>query len=160
MQPSFFDLDNRHEKLNERDPLVMLNKLIDWESFRPTLEEVRERRRKSNVGRKPIDAIIMFKALVLQHLHNISDDELEFQIRDRYSFCRFLGLWPEDRRKSNSRDGLNQNATVSAVLCSRVVDVNKAISCFNRVHSDRGLNQRAYIAASLCSNGIVYIATE
>ena len=97
MQPSFFDLDNRHEKLNERDPLVMLNKLIDWESFRPTLEEVRERRRQSNVGRKPIDAIIMFKALVLQHLYNISDDELEFQIRDRYSFCRFLGLWPEDR---------------------------------------------------------------
>ena len=49
----FFDLDNRHEKLNERDPLVMLNKLIDWESFGPALEEIREKRRESNVGRKP-----------------------------------------------------------------------------------------------------------
>ena len=41
--------------------------------------------------------VLMFKALVLQHLYNLSDEELEFQIRDRYSFCRFLGLMPEDR---------------------------------------------------------------
>ena len=35
----------------------------------------------------------MFKALVLQHLYNVSDD----QIRDRYSFCRFLGITTSDR---------------------------------------------------------------
>jgi IS5 family transposase len=39
----------------------------------------------------------MFKVLVLQHLYNLSDDELEYQVRDRYSFCRFLGLSPEGR---------------------------------------------------------------
>ena len=39
----------------------------------------------------------MFKILILQSLYNVSDDEIEFQIRDRYSFCRFLGLLPEDR---------------------------------------------------------------
>jgi hypothetical protein len=33
MQPRFFDLDKRYGKLNERDPLVMLNKLIDWVAF-------------------------------------------------------------------------------------------------------------------------------
>jgi IS5 family transposase len=33
----------------------------------------------------------------LQHLYNLGDDELEFQIRDRYTFCRFLGLSPEGR---------------------------------------------------------------
>jgi IS5 family transposase len=38
----------------------------------------------------------MFKLLVLQHLNNISDDDTEYLIRDRYSFCRFLGLVPED----------------------------------------------------------------
>lgn len=38
----------------------------------------------------------MFKVLVIQHLYNISDDETEYMIRDRYSFCRFLGLSPED----------------------------------------------------------------
>lgn len=97
MQPGFFDLDTRHRKLNERDPLVTLNQLIDWNDFRPTLLKIREKPRKSNAGRRPIDVLIMFKALILQHLYNISDDELEYQIRDRYSFCRFLGLMPEDR---------------------------------------------------------------
>ena len=37
----------------------------------------------------------MFKVLILQHLYNISDDETEYQIRDRLSFSRFLGLKPE-----------------------------------------------------------------
>lgn len=37
----------------------------------------------------------MFKALVLQYLYNLSDEELEFQIRDRFTFMRFLGLQPE-----------------------------------------------------------------
>lgn len=97
MQPSFFDLDDRHKKLNERDPLVSLNQLIDWEDFRSTLEKVRAKPRKSGAGRKPFDVVMMFKALVLQHLYNLSDDELEYQIRDRFSFCRFLGLNPEDR---------------------------------------------------------------
>ena len=97
MQPSFFDLDDRHQKLNERDPLVSLNRLIDWEDFRATLNKVREKPRKSSAGRKPFDVVMMFKVLVLQHLYNLSDDELEYQIRDRFSFCRFLGLNPEDR---------------------------------------------------------------
>ena len=29
--PGFFDLDERYAKLNERDPLVKLNQIIDWE---------------------------------------------------------------------------------------------------------------------------------
>ncbi|WP_445083828.1 transposase [Candidatus Vondammii sp. HM_W22] len=34
----------------------------------------------------------MFKVLHLQHLFNLNDDQTEFQIRDRYGFCRFFGL--------------------------------------------------------------------
>ena len=37
----------------------------------------------------------MLKTLVLQSLYNLSDDQVEFQIRDHYSFQRFLGLTPE-----------------------------------------------------------------
>jgi len=96
-QPGFFDLDNRFQKLNELDPLVNLNKLIDWENFRDTLDEIRTKERKSNAGRKPFDVVMMFKVLVLQHLYNLSDDQIEYQIRDRYTFCRFLGLSPEGR---------------------------------------------------------------
>jgi IS5 family transposase len=38
----------------------------------------------------------MFKGFVLQHLNNISDDDTEYLIRDRYSFCRFFRLVLED----------------------------------------------------------------
>ena len=96
-QPSFFELDERFKKLDERDPLVGLNQLIDWEQFRDTLKKIRQKDRKSNAGRKPFDVVTMFKVLVLQHLYNVSDDQIEYQIRDRYSFCRFLGLTPSDR---------------------------------------------------------------
>ena len=96
-QPSFFDLDSRYKKLNERDPLIGLEELIDWENFRDTLNKIRQKDRKSNAGRKPYDVVLMFKVLVLQHLYNLSDEESEYQIRDRYSFSRFLGLSPEGR---------------------------------------------------------------
>jgi transposase, IS5 family len=47
-------------------------------------------------GRKPFDAVLMFKVLVLQTLYNLSDEQVEYQIRDRISFMRFLGLGLED----------------------------------------------------------------
>jgi IS5 family transposase len=92
----FFDLEKRHRKLDEKYPLIQLNRLIDWESFRPLLNPLRSKKKKSNAGRKPYVSKLMFKLLVLQHLNNISDDDTEYLIRDRYSFCRFLGLVPED----------------------------------------------------------------
>lgn len=79
------------------DPLVGLNSQIDWEAFRGNLNRVHEKKRKSNAGAKPIDVVLMFKLLVLQQLHNLSDDRIEYQIRDRLSFMRFLGLSLEDR---------------------------------------------------------------
>lgn len=95
-QPGLFDLSERHKKLNEKDPLTHLNALIDWESFRPVLNRLQSKKKKK-AGRPSYDLLMMFKILVLQSLYNVSDDEIEYQIRDRYSFCRFLGLMPEDK---------------------------------------------------------------
>ena len=39
----------------------------------------------------------MFKVLILQSLYNLSDGQTEFQIRDRFTFLRFLGLTPQSR---------------------------------------------------------------
>ncbi len=39
----------------------------------------------------------MFKMLILCALYSLSDDQAEYQIRDRFSFLRFLGLGLEDR---------------------------------------------------------------
>tara|TARA_B110000211_G_C13990345_1_gene513687 strand:- start:138 stop:1163 length:1026 start_codon:yes stop_codon:yes gene_type:complete len=95
LQTGFFDFEDRFKKIDEKDKLLELNVLIDWEAFRPVLKKL-EPKRKNSAGRKRKDAVMMFKGLVLQHLYNLSDEELEYQIRDRYSFCRFLGLQPEE----------------------------------------------------------------
>jgi IS5 family transposase len=96
--PGLFDFAERANKLTQMgDPLVGLNERIDWEAFRKDLSLVHEKDRKSNAGAKPIDVVLMFKVLVLQQLHNLSDDRIEYQIRDRLSFMRFLGLQLEDR---------------------------------------------------------------
>ena len=93
MQTGLFDWQTRFEQLdNGGDPLVKLNQIINWQQFRKPLEKIREKDRKSNAGRKPFDVILMFKIIILQSLYNLSDDQLEFQIRDRLSFMRFLGL--------------------------------------------------------------------
>lgn len=97
-----FDVEERHAKLSLLgDPLVALNAMIDWEVFRGDIETAREKAReharKSPAGAKPIDAVLMFKILVLQQLNNLSDDRIEYQIRDRLSFMRFLDLGLEDR---------------------------------------------------------------
>lgn len=93
MQTGLFDWQTRLEQLSEGgDPLVKLHEVIPWESFRRSLEAVRQKDRQSNAGRKPFDVVLMFKILILQSLYNPSDEQLEFQIRDRLSFMRFLGL--------------------------------------------------------------------
>ena len=76
-QPSFFELDERLKKLDEKDPLIGLNKLVDWEVFRDAWNKIRKKERKRNAGRKPFDVVVILKALVLQQLYNVSDDQIE-----------------------------------------------------------------------------------
>src|SRR5450830_1482659 len=100
-QFGFFDTNNRLEALSAKgDPLEAIDALVAWESFRETIEAVvltPAAAKKSNAGRKPIDAIVMFRMLILQSLYNLSDDQVEYQVRDRFSFTRFLKLGIEDR---------------------------------------------------------------
>ena len=79
-QIGFFDLSNRFAGLDKfGDPLVLLKKTIPWEAFRPELKahwRTPQEARKSNAGRKPWDEILMFKAMVLQQLYNLSEPAL------------------------------------------------------------------------------------
>jgi len=92
-QPGLFDFENRLYKIDKNgDPLAKIDEAVDWEIFRPTLAKARDKNRQSNVGPKGYDPILLFKILIIQSLYNLSDDATEFQILDRYSFGRFLGL--------------------------------------------------------------------
>lgn len=124
-QMGFFDLSDRYASLDaKQDPLVEIDAVVPWEEFRPALEQVwrkPEAERKSRAGRKPMDAILMFKTLVLGALYNLSDDQIEYQIRDRLSFMRFLGLGLGDRVPDAKtvwlyREGLVQAGVVEALF--------------------------------------------
>jgi len=71
-QMDFFDLWDRHASLDaKKEPLIQLDTVVRWEEFRPLLELVLRKpasERQSNVGRKPMDAVQMFKTLVLSAL--------------------------------------------------------------------------------------------
>ena len=61
-QAGFFDIDRRLESISRMgDPLERLAAEIPWELFRPLLEQVHEKERKSAAGRKPLDVVLMFK---------------------------------------------------------------------------------------------------
>ena len=97
----FFDLSDRYASLDaKKDPLHEIDAVVPWEEFRPALERVWRKPdvdRKSQVGGKPIDAVLMFKTLILSALYNLPDDQIEYQIHDRLSFMQFLGLGLGDR---------------------------------------------------------------
>jgi hypothetical protein len=100
-QMGFFDLSDRYASFDaKKDPLIEIDAVVPWESFRPALERAKRKPdadRKSRAGRKPMDAVLRFKTLVLSALYNLSDDQIEYQVSDRLSFMRFLGLGPGDR---------------------------------------------------------------
>jgi transposase, IS5 family len=92
-QAGLFDMDARLQALSAAgDPLERLAAVVDFELFRPDLEAALQRADRSRGGRPPYDAVLMFRILVLQTLYTLSDDQTEYQLRDRLSFMRFVGL--------------------------------------------------------------------
>ena len=97
-QLSFFDEAKRYEKITKLgDPLEKLDSVMDWEMFRAPLTKVCQKEDYTQGGRPPIDVIIKFKASVLRRIYNLSFDQIEYQINDRLSFMRFLGLGLNDK---------------------------------------------------------------
>jgi len=92
-QKGFFDENDRLEELSRLgDPLEKLNKYMNWESLRGILTRTLKKEVQGPGGRPHFDYVMMFKILILQKLYNMADDKTEFQIKDRLSFQRFLGL--------------------------------------------------------------------
>jgi IS5 family transposase len=92
-QPGFFDGEERLKALSAAgDPLERLARVVDFEVFRGDLEAALSRADRSKGGRPPYDPVLMFKVLVLQTLYTLSDDQTEYQLKDRLSFMRFVRL--------------------------------------------------------------------
>jgi len=103
------------------DPLERLDAVIDWEVFRPILERIDAKQRKSAAGHKPTCRVLMFKLLSLQRLHNLSVERLQFQVTDQLSFMSFFGLElsgdvPDARTVWAFREALKTHNMVDALF--------------------------------------------
>lgn len=98
-----FGLFDEHfllEKLSKLgDPLEKLNIIIDWTIFEMPIDKALENKTKdpSKGGRPPFNRTMLFKGLIIQSTYHLSDEQLEYQILDRASFKRFLGLKSSDK---------------------------------------------------------------
>jgi IS5 family transposase len=72
------------------DRLPFLKNIIDWSPFIPMVRLVFHDNKKTG-GRPHTDELVVVRAMILQSLYSLSDEELEFQCNDRLSFRNFLG---------------------------------------------------------------------
>lgn len=92
----FFDQQDRQVKLAKlNDVLIRLKAQVDWDGFRPVVEEAFPLRDPRKGGHPPYDRLMLFKMLVLCRLYHLSAEALEFQVNDRKSFQDFLDLEPQ-----------------------------------------------------------------
>jgi transposase, IS5 family len=138
-QLGFFDAEKRLSALSKKgDPLEAIAGLVPWESFRADIEAVvltPEEAKKSTAGRKPLDAIVMFRMLVLQSLYNLSDEQIEYQVWDRATFTRFVGLGSEDGIPDGTTLWLFREKLARAGLIEKLFD-----------RFDQHLNAKGYLA--------------
>jgi len=82
------------------DRLVELDRQVDMQSLVAVADGIWRQSTapaKGPGGRKPWSSEVMWRVLLLKRLYNLSDEQTEFQLRDRLSFLRFarLGLGDE-----------------------------------------------------------------
>lgn len=122
-QRGLFDEEFRKEKIKKLgDPLEKLNTAIRWGIFRNMIEKAMARIAKGPGGRPAYDCLVMFKMLILQRLYNISDAQLEYQINDRISFMKFLGLSLNDTVPDSTTVWLFREQLVKAGVMKKLFD--------------------------------------
>lgn len=83
---------SRRKKVSRAvETLSQIGKLVDWGALVEIVKPL-DRTRGGRGGRPPIPFEIKLKMLFLQHVFNLSDEELEDQLIDRLSFQQFVGL--------------------------------------------------------------------
>jgi len=103
------------------DPLEELDRVINFEVFRAVLDIALAYSDGSKGGRPPYDPVAMFKVLVLAAQNNVSDERMEFLIRDRLSWLRFLGFdlgkpTPDENTITLFRERLTNAGAIQALF--------------------------------------------
>ena len=89
------------DDLGRNERLERIHAALDWERIAAIVADLHS----SREGRKAYPPLLIFKALLLQHLHDASDPKLEERLSNDLSWRRFVGL--------GLTDGTPDHATIS-----------------------------------------------
>lgn len=135
-EAGLFGLSEHLKRLSaDGDPLEELGRVVDFEVFRPALVSALAYGDGAKGGRPPYDPVAMFKVLILAAQNNVSDARMEYLIRDRLSWLRFLGFdlgapTPDANTIRLFREKLTEAGALEALFFA----------------FDRELKQRGYLA--------------
>jgi IS5 family transposase len=121
------------------NPIESISIVIDFEMFRTILESrLLNTTKKNNAGAKPFDVVIMFKIMILQRYYNLGDKQVEYQIVDRTSFKKFLGLEsgdkvPDEKTIWAFKERLTQTSSVEKLFELFVSHLEQKGFIFNEV---------------------------
>ena len=134
-QAGLFGLSDQLRRLSDSgDPLETMDRVVKFEVFRPALEKALAYGDGGKGGRPPYDSVAMFKVLILAAQNTVSDARMEFLIRDRLSWLRFLGFdlgapTPDENTIRLFREKLTRAGAIDALF----------------VAFDRQLRERGYL---------------
>jgi IS5 family transposase len=103
-------------KLGRNEQLDRIAAEVKWYRFEKLLRKLEP----EAAGRPPYDPLMMFKALLLAQLYDLSDAALEFALNDRFSFRRFLGLALESDAPDHTTLCRFRNRLIEAGLAERL----------------------------------------
>lgn len=109
-----------------RDTLGEINRLVDWAPIERLLDGIHAAAR----GEPAYPPLMMFKVLLLQRWHALSDPQMEAALADRLSFLRFTGLSLEDETPDHStiwrfREQLTKNGLAEAVFAAVLTQLSE-----------------------------------
>jgi transposase, IS5 family len=137
-QAGLFGLSDQLNRLSDcGDPLETMAQVVNFEMFRPALGEALAYGDGTKGGRPPYDPVAMFKVLILAAQNTVSDARMEFLIRDRLSWLRFLSFdlgapTPDENTIRLFREKLTRAGAIDTLF-----------SAF-----DRSLRERGYLPMS------------
>ncbi len=136
IKTSLFADQEREAKLNKLgDALRVMEQHVDFAALANEVDRAAPRPSRERGGRPPFPTEMMVRVLLIQQMFNLSDEQMEFQLLDRLSFQRFVGL----RASSQIPD-----RTTVWTFKERLIKAGASESIFEAVNQQ--LSKHGYIA--------------
>ena len=102
---------------------------------------------------KPIDPVFMLKVLFLQRLYNISDNQVEYQIKDRMSFREFLDIQSVDDVPDEKTVWKYKNIMANAGISIKLFEkFNEQLASMGLIVNEGKIVDASFVSLAAASN--------